>query len=253
VADWVIAAVMVATGTRRELAAPLLLVAGMTLLLLHRHVLADVIGSVQGARRSGVDPWAALETAVASRAGTRKARLLLREPRLAWSVLLLLRRRYDGAPASAFSAHRDALPTWLVLAVLALVELALTPLLPLPATLSALLLLLGGWGLVVAVGLIAALVVHPHLVTESALRVRVGFWDEVRVPVTHIRAVQLALQTNPRGYTISGSTASLTPTGVTNLALLIDPPIVLRSRTITRLQIWADDAHALRLTLDARP
>jgi hypothetical protein len=51
-------------------------------------------------------------------------------------VLLLVRGRRDGAPAPLISAQRDALPAWLLLVGVAVVEVAVTPLLPLPDVLE---------------------------------------------------------------------------------------------------------------------
>ena len=247
--DWLCAVLMIVTGTRRELAVPLALIAGLVTVMHQRRWLRATMTAARVARARGDDPWSAVEAAVGHRFGAPVGRWLLREPRLLWSLVLLSRRRYDGYPNARFSSHRDVLPTWLVLAGLAGVEVAITPLLPIPAVIEKLLLLVGGWGLLVTVGMISALVVHPHLITATHLRARVGFWEEIAVLRSSIASAVVDHRPGPRGRTIDRTTAVLSPHGVTNLTIRLDPPASIGLATVDTLRIWADDPNELRLRL----
>jgi hypothetical protein len=251
--DWLIAVVMIITGTRREVALPVALVAGLTTVALQRRWLTATTRAADAARRRGADPWVAVEIALRDRFGATAARWLLREPRLLWSLSLMLRRRYDGYPNARFGTHRDALPTWLLIAGLAGVEVALTPLLRLPPTVEWLLLLAGGWGLLVTAGMIAALVVHPHLVTATDVRARTGFWQEISVPRSSIASVVVDQRPAPRGRTIDGTTAVLTPHGVTNLTIRLNRPTNIGPASVDTLRIWADVPSELRSALTTPP
>lgn len=248
--DWLLAAFLLATATRRELALPLLLAALGTLAALSRATVVAVANAVHAARRTHSDVWAAVEDALAARIGHRAARVVLREPRLFWSMVLLARRRYDGQPAPAWTGHRDALPTWSVLLGLAAVELAVTPLLPIRVWAEMVLLAAGAWGLIVVLGLIAALVVHPHLVTPTEMRVRTGCWEEIRLPRHLIAGATVELRTVRRGLGVSDGWATLTPTGATNLTIrLVRPTALGDGADVDTICVWADDPDGLRRAL----
>ena len=248
--DWFLAAFLLATATRRELAVPLLITAVGTLVALNRATVAGLANAVRTARSAQSDLWTAVEDVLADRIGPGPARFVLREPRLLWSMVLLARRRYDGQPTPAWTGHRDALPTSLVLLGLAAVELAVTPLLPLPVWAELVLLAAGTWGLVVTSGLVAALVVHPHLVSPTELRVRTGCWEEIRLPRHLIAGARVELRTVRRGLHVGEGRVTLSPTGATNLTIrLVAPTTVAGSPDVDTVCVWADDPTGLRSAL----
>jgi hypothetical protein len=248
--DWLLAAVMLVTATRRELALPLLLLAVGTLAAVNRATFAGVENAIRAARNTHSDVWTTVENVLADRIGRGPARFVLREPRLLWSMVLLARRRYDGQPTPAWTAHRGALPTWLVLLGLAAIELAAAPLLPIPPWATFALLAAGVWALGVTFGLVAALVVHPHLVTPTELRVRTGCWDEIRLPRHLIVDATVEFRTAPRGLNVREARATLTPTGATNLTIrFLAPTTVGNGPAVDTVCVWADDPDGLRRLL----
>lgn len=254
--DWAMALGWTVTGARRHVSVPLLIAAASVLLGSQWSRHAHLVAEVRGAPRRGVSRWTAAEAVLAQQWSPRVAALVLREPRLLWSVVLLVRGSRDGAPAATFSAHRDPLPVWLALGGVALVEVALTPLLPVPGVVETALVVLGVWGLVLVVGLIAALVVHPHVVGERYVRVRFGFWDEVAVPrsaITTARATRQQVAT--RGLDVADGCASVSPGGVTNVQLELNPPVAVRGVSVDLVRLWADAPHAFAsaCTSESRP
>jgi hypothetical protein len=245
IADWAIALGWTIAGTRRELSAPLLALAWLALVALHLPWLRSTGRHVRAAAARGESRWEAAEAALSQRWSPTVARLLLREPRLLWSVVLLARGRFDGSPARHYPSHRDVLPIWVTLALLAVAELAVVPLLPLPAVVDTVLLAAGCWALLVVAGLIAALVVHPHLLTDDELRVRLGFWDEVRVPRSGVAAARVELRTAVRGLSVGKSTVTATSGSLTNVTLDVVPPMTVRGVSVTRVRLWADSPGRL--------
>lgn len=237
--DWLLAVTMVVAGVRRELFAPLLMCAAAALVATQAPRAAQVTASVRAAATG--ERWAAVEAALSREWSPRAARLLLREPRLIWSMILLVSRRRDGAPDRTFGACRDALPTWITLGVVAAVELAITSLLPLPRWLDSVLLIVGIWGLVVVVGLIAALVVHPHVLAPAQLRLRFGFWQEVIVPRAAIRSSRVQLGSADRGVRAVDGVGSICAAGTVNVYVELASPIWIDGRQVRSLRLWVDD------------
>jgi hypothetical protein len=249
VVDWALAAGMTATGRRREVAVPLLVAAAGTLVAVRVPALNRLGRRVRLVRAGGASGWDAAESAIAAEWSPRAARLVLREPRLVWSLALLVRGRRDGAPAPVFTAFRDVLPVWLLLLGLAVAEVALTIPLPLPAAVHAVLLAAGVWGVVVVGCVVAAVVVHPHVVTVEVVRLRFGFWQEVRVPrgaVVAVRATRPAPA--PRGLHVDGDEATLSPGGAVNVVLELGVPVEVAGAAVTRVRAWADDPRAFAAT-----
>jgi hypothetical protein len=243
--DWAVALAMTVSGTNRQVAVPVLVTAACVALGLQLPWLRPLVHAVRSAPGRGVSRWAAAEAGLAQRWSPTVARLVLREPRLVWSVVLLLRGRRDGDQEATFSGHRDALPMWVVLGVLAALEVGVTPLLPLPDVLGAVLLVVGIWTIALVLGVTAALVVHPHVVEPDRIRARFGFWDEVAVPRDAVHAVRAAGETGgPRGLTVADGTARLSATGVTNVEVVFSRPLLVRGNAAYRLLLWADDPRA---------
>lgn len=189
--DWAIALSLLLTRTDTPVAAPLLILAATVMIMLQAPRVRRMVGVVRADRSR--TRWAAVEAALGREWSPRMARLVLREPRLLWSVILLARGRRDGVPpAAGFGGYRDALPVWVVIGSVAVVEVAVTALLPLPAVVQRVLLVLGVWGAVLVLGLVAALVVHSHLVTNHLLVLRIGFWTEIAVPKDAVSRVRAA-------------------------------------------------------------
>lgn len=240
--DWMLALTMTVADVRRPVAIPVLAVAVVTVWMTQLPRLHRIAFPVIAAGRRGASRWEAAEVALGHEWSPRVAALVLREPRLLWSVVLLLRGRRDGADrGDIFPAHRQAFPTWIVLGGLAVLELFVSALLPLPLIVHSVLLVLGVWGGVVILGLAAALVVHPHLVTDDEVVLRFGFWSKVSVPRTAIADVRrVASASAPRGLHVVDRGASLTASGNVNVAITLKEPVMTAGQSVTRVHTEVD-------------
>ena len=241
--DWAIAVSLVVVGVQQTVAVPLLLVAAGMLISLQ-------IPRLQRVRRAvaGSEPdrrWPAAEQALGQEWSPRVARLVLREPRLLWSVVLLVRRRQDGDSHPTYGGYRDALPTWIVLSAVAMVEIGVTEVLPIPATVRKALLVLGLWGLVVVLGLVAALVVHPHVVETDRVRFRVGFWSELTLPRASIGRVTVVQGTVSCGLCAAKGEASLSASGSVNVSISLDRPVEVAGVLVDTVRVWVDQPRLL--------
>ncbi|HEX6686611.1 MAG TPA: hypothetical protein VF062_27815 [Candidatus Limnocylindrales bacterium] len=107
--------------------------------------------------------------------------------------------------------------------------------------------LLGVYSLVWFVGLLAAMKVHPHLVTGSGLRVRYGTsvdftipWESVVRAGTRIRSVE-----GFRTVRFDESVVSVGISSQTNVDIVLHEPMVVQGKPVTEVRIFADDPKAL--------
>jgi hypothetical protein len=245
--DWILAVSSLAAGVRRDLMVPLLVVAACAGLGVHVPRLRRVVREVAAVGRG--ERWAAAEVALGRELGPRLARLVLREPQLWWSLVMLVRGRRDGEPHPTYTGFQDALPTWVTLGVVAVLEVGLTLLLPLPRWVGTALLILGLWGLVVVFGLAAALIVHPHVVEPRRVRLRIGFWTELAVPRQSIGRVNLQYGTVNKGLSLTGGRAGLSASGSVNLMIHLTEPLVVQGVSVTAIWTWVDTPAPMRADL----
>lgn len=118
------------------------------------------------------------------------------------------------------------------------------------------LLVIGVWGLLWMVGLLASLNVHPHLMSDTALRVRSGAaiditipWDAVASIAVQRRDLPSSIRTLQPRETKSGTDLQVGVSGQVNLHAVLCRPMTVptpgASRRITELSFWADDQRAL--------
>ncbi len=246
--DWAIAWALLLGRAETPVAVPLLVTAATVLVLLQVSRVRRVVRAVRSDRAAS--RWAAAQDALGREWSPRAARVLLREPRLLWSVVLLVRGRRDGVPpAIGFGGHRDAMPAWVVIGAVAVVEIGVTAALPLPAVAHRILFVAGLWGAVVVLGLVAALVVHPHLLVDDQLLLRSGFWAELAVPRVAVTRARTVIRSGGRGLTVAGGCATVSPSGTTNLVLTLAQPVAVQGREVTEIRLWADDPDALAAAL----
>jgi hypothetical protein len=128
------------------------------------------------------------------------------------------------------------------------------------------LLVLGVWGLVWMLGMLAAYRVRPHLLGDHVLQVRDGIHARVDVPlerISSIRSVDHDLPGILRSVHVEGEEPeALLLVGVgsrTNLELALSGPTVLETphgpTTVTRVGLWVDEprevAELIRRRLSA--
>jgi len=128
------------------------------------------------------------------------------------------------------------------------------------------LLVVGVWGLVWMLGMLAAYRVRPHLLGEAALTVRDGIHARVDVPldrIASIRTVDHELPGRLRSVHVEGegdgATLLIGVGSRTNLELVLTGPMTLETphgpSTVARVGLWVDEprevAEVLRRRLSA--
>jgi hypothetical protein len=105
----------------------------------------------------------------------------------------------------------------------------------------------GAYGLIWLLGIIAAERVHPHLVTRPGIRVRNGFTLDIPVPWDVVRRVELRKRYVQGTGTVQvdGTAALVTVLSQTNVAILFREPMPLpvgvAADPLTELHLYADD------------
>jgi hypothetical protein len=168
-------------------------------------------------------------------------------------------RRPDVAPgATPFAYRGPVLAPILVFIVLSVVEVVAVDLIlaPWPAPRRAL-LVLGIWGTLLMLGMLAAITVHPHVVGESGLRVRYSTSLDVHIPWDAIAGVKRTRRSRDgRTVQLDGGTLHVAISGQTtvDVALARPVPVTVRGNTaqITQLRLHADDAAGLVAAIRAR-
>jgi hypothetical protein len=168
-----------------------------------------------------------------------------------------VRRRPDvPAGADAFPYVSAAAPVLWTFIVLSAVEIPIVDwLLPWPSLRIAL-LVVGGYGLLWMLGLLAAMRVYPHTVDAEGLRVRSGFSVDVRVPWEAIAAVRVRRRSVEGSRTVvvaeegERRAVSVTVVSSTQVDVELRTPLVLPlartgGRPVTELRLAADDPAAL--------
>ncbi len=175
-----------------------------------------------------------------------------------WRSLWRWVRRRPAVPpgADAFPYVSAASPVLWTFVVLSAVEIPLVDwLLPWPS-LRVALLVVGVYGLLWMVGMLAAMHVHPHTVDDGGLRVRSGSSVDVRVPWEAIAAVRLRRRSVEGARTVvvaeeGGRRAvSVTVLASTQVDVELRTPLVLPlartgGRPVDELRLAADDPAAL--------
>ncbi len=126
------------------------------------------------------------------------------------------------------------------------------------------LLVLGVWGLVWMLGMLAAYRTRPHLLGATSLQVRDGIHARVDVPlegISSVRSVDHELPGLLRSVHVEGEgSAAILLVGVgsrTNLELVLIGPTVLQTphgpRTVSRVGLWVDEPREIAELLRRRP
>ncbi|PWW23336.1 hypothetical protein JD79_02510 [Geodermatophilus normandii] len=168
-----------------------------------------------------------------------------------------VRRRPDvPAGADAFPYASAVTPVLWTFVVLSAVEIPLVDWLLPWRSLRIALLVLGVYGLLWMVGLLASMRVYPHTVGDGGLRVRSGTTVDVRVPWEEIAAVRARRRSVEGSRTVvveeSGEhrAVSVTVLSSTQVDVELRSPLVLPlartgGRPVTELRLAADDPAAL--------
>jgi hypothetical protein len=112
------------------------------------------------------------------------------------------------------------------------------------------LLVLGVWGVVWMLGMLASYRVRPHLLTDTELRVRNGTWTWLSVPLEAVDSTRTAPHEVPgviRSLHVDGHLALVGAGSRTNLEMLLARPTTVSTSkgevTVSRIGIWVDEPH----------
>lgn len=218
---------------------------------------AAAVRSYRAARGGGADREAAFGAAVRAVLPGPIAAVVLHEVQLIHSLLLWVRRRQHGVPPGAVAVPygRDSRAVGFAFLTVSLVELlAVELLIPWP-TVRAVLLLLGVYGVVVMLGFVAGPIIRPHVLTEDSLRLRLGTWADVTLPLDCITKVSRRRGNADGLVAFTGTTLVLAVGNQTQLQLDLDEsrPFRLgrRSGTATSIRLSVDDPAAASSVISA--
>jgi hypothetical protein len=183
-------------------------------------------------------------------------RVVAFEVNLYRSLFRWVTRRPDVPPGSTGFPYVGAIATllWAFVVVSAIELVAVHLLLPWE-TIRLVADLLGLWGLVWMLGLLASFNVHPHLVGGSGVRIRYGHSTDILVPWDAIGGVATKLRSPESSKTIQldrgedGTVLNVVVGSQTNVELTLSRPLDVPLRkgpeTITAIRFHADDARGL--------
>lgn len=172
------------------------------------------------------------------------------------SLARWVRRRPDVEPGGQAFAYRGAvLPLMLVFTVVSALEVValdvIVPWSPAFTWLRIAVLVLGLWGLTFALGMLAGVTVHPHVVGPSGLRVRSGRAVDVLVPWAAVGRVRSVRRTRDgAAVQVEDGALHLPMASQTTVEVVLAEPLEVdlpkRGRvTVTAVHLHADDAAGL--------
>lgn len=182
---------------------------------------------------------------------------------LARSLVLWVRRRTDGVPPGAvvIPYGREDRPVAIALLLLSLGELVLVELVVPWPTVRAALLVLGVYGLVLVLAMIADSVVRPHVLTRDSLRLRVGAWADVTLPLSRVTGARVQRGSADEWVSVADGCLVLAAGGSTHAVLTLDGPydvrVGRRAGPVATMRFSADEpaaaVAAVREAIAARP
>ncbi len=165
--------------------------------------------------------------------------------------------------AAAFGYSAAKAPViWIFIALNAIEIPAIHLLLPWP-TARHIVDLLGGYGLIWMLGILASVYVHPHVVDDTGLRVRSGLSVDVMIRWDAVATVRARTRSRSRSRTaqVDDHVLSVVALSQTNVDVVLRGPTTLPVRghgePVTEVRLYADNPAALvararrHLTADA--
>ncbi|MFI5912012.1 hypothetical protein [Dactylosporangium sp. NPDC051541] len=183
-------------------------------------------------------------------------RLLALELKNTASLGLWLARRRHGVPRGAvavgyFGAQAPALLVFLGAMVVefVVVEIVLRSV-GAPGALRAVLLVLDGYSILLALSMIAAFVTRPHVVAAAEVRVRSGALFDLRIPADRIAAARRVRAYNERGtIRVDDDVLTVAVSSQVNIVLELTAPVTAvrplgRECEVRTVRCFADDPAA---------
>ena len=198
-------------------------------------------------------------TDVGSRSvGSVAKRVVLFELRLYRSLLRWVFRRPAVPPdAVPFGYSQVVAPVmWLWIFASAAEMVVVHLILPWPVV-RIVVVVLSAWGLIWMVGFLASLKVHPHLVSDTALRIRHGAAVDIAIPWASIARVVAQRRDLPSSIrtlrfaatTDGGRELQVAVSDQVNVRVVLKQeatvPTPKGDQDVTELSCWADDSRAL--------
>ncbi|WP_157495218.1 hypothetical protein [Kutzneria sp. 744] len=226
---------------------------------------AVAVRDVRRERARGVDGWLAAERRLGEMMPRRVARIVLYEPRVLVCLARWVLRRHPGGTPGHFRYNREKKPLVIVFIALLVFES-----LGMHAVLLAIfgsrwwiwaLFDLDVYAMLWAFGFYGSMVVLPHRITDTELRLRYAYLAEFVVPREAILSARpnRRPEAKPGRVIVDGDEATFC-CGETTVTLELDPAVELSFRDkpvgpVGRLHMTADDPHAFvtALTDSARP
>jgi len=168
------------------------------------------------------------------------------------SLYRWLTRRAADSDAALFGYASQVTPLLLGFIFLSALQIPIVSLLVPWPTVRYGLLIIGVWGVLWMLGLLASLRTNPHAVSETGLRLRSGFQFDAAIPWRAISTIRLRRSSAHRKLQIehdqTGATVALQ--GTTNAEVVLREPLAVRfldgrQATVNTLQFYADRPTAL--------
>jgi hypothetical protein len=168
----------------------------------------------------------------------------------------ILRRPVASGPgAEAFTYAGMVTPVLVVFIVLSAIEVPTLHLVLPWQTVRVISLSVGAYGLLWMFGLLASLRVHPHIVSDSGLRVRNGAMIDFTIPWEAVASVRSRGHSLPKGRAIqfeqtdSSLIAHIVIMKQTNIDVVLREPTTLRlpkgdGEPVTEVRLYVDDPNA---------
>lgn len=155
----------------------------------------------------------------------------------------------EGATAFGYSAAKAPV-IWIFIALNAIEIPAFHLLLPWP-TARHIVDLLGAYGLIWMLGILASVHVHPHVVDDTGLRVRSGLSVDLMIPWDTVATVRARTRSLPRSRTVQvdEQVLSVAALSQTNVDVVLRGPTTLpvprHGEPVAEVRLYADDPAAL--------
>lgn len=164
--------------------------------------------------------------------------------------------RFDvPSGATAFSYRAPLIGPYLLITGVSVVEVVAFELILSPGWFRTTLFVLGIWGVLFMLGMLASVIVRPHLVSSAGLRIRMGNGFDLTVPWQVVADIRPVLRSHSgRSVTVENEVLQLVVIGQTTVDLLLNRPITVRLSTdvavnrtaeVTAVRFHADDRDGL--------
>ena len=172
--------------------------------------------------------------------------LLKKELLLIYAIFMFcLRRKSIPKGSDYFSVYKPVLTNWLFIFGLAVVEIFGVAFIPFSENVHKILIFLGGWTLLIVMGIISALITYPIFIQGSNLVLRNGFWSLIKIPIMEISSVSLINGYCESGLKLVADKATLSPSNETNIKLNLNHDLEFSNFKIRTVDFWVDNPSRL--------